>query len=1058
MINFNISCGKLIPHFMRSAACLFCLLLVCTLVYGQNKVSGIITDGSTGTPLPGVTVGIKGSSAGTISDADGHFTLQASPGDSLVFSFIGYLSKTVPVGGRNNINIELQSANQQLNQLVVVGYGTQKKATMTGSIADVKGDVIQKSPAPNITNSLAGRLPGLVAVTRQGTPGADGSTLRIRGVNTLGDNSPLVVVDGIAHRDLSRIDPANIESITVLKDASAAIYGSEAANGVILVTTKRGELSKPVITLNLNQGWNQPTVLPDMADAASYAQMINEIKMYNNEPAKYSEEDIQKYKDGSDPWGHPNTDWFAETIKPWSPQRYANISLSGGTEKIKYFLSGGYTYQDGIFYNSATYYKQADFRSNIDAKISNSIHLSFGVLGRQENRHFPGAHHSRGDGALNVWWALNRQYPYLPAYWPNGLPGPDVEYGSNPVVTVTDATGYTRDITYVLQGNVKLDIDIPWVKGLSLTGGVSYDKDIFNHKQFEKPWYLYTWDGQTRDANGTPVLVKGKRGVTDPQLWQSMADASRSTFKGLANYQYNFNNKHDIKVMLGIESNQGNAMNFSAFRRYFVSTAIDQMFAGGDLLKNNGGSAGDGGLIPGADGIPGHFARLSYFGRLNYAYKNKYLAEFLFRYDGSYVFPKDSRFGFFPGISLGWRISQENFWTNAVPFVNELKVRGSWGQTGNDRIAAYQYAATYGFGGTYILNGNVPVKSTHLLRTPNPDITWEVANQSNIGLDGQMFDGKVTFSGDYFYNVRSNILWWKNASVPATTGLSLPQQNFAKVANRGFEAQLGYRNNMGDFNYSVSANIAFAKNKILDWDEPEGVPEYQQSTGHPMNSHLYYQAIGIFNDEAEVKSYPHWDGARPGDIIFKDVNEDGKINGLDRVRDYQTDIPTWTGGAAITLGYKNFDASIFIQGAAGAERAYFEFSGEAGNFRMDNVTGRWTPENKDATKPRAWNRAKEYWMTDGWPNNTYWVRSSDYLRIKNMEIGYSLPKKLTDKIGIENLRVYVNGLNLVTFTAMKDFDPESPNGYTTSSPTTIWVNSEVYPLNKTINFGLSLSF
>lgn len=1031
--------------FIRIGICTLLFVIPSFYCFGQKKITGKVTDSNTGSGLPSVTIGIKGQSQGTVSGADGQFAIQAKTSDSLVFSFVGYVTKTIAVGERNIINVSLDNSNQQLSQLVVVGYGTQKKATMTGSIADIQGSAIQKSPAPNISNSLAGRLPGLVAVTRQGTPGDDGSLLRIRGVNTLGDNSPLVVVDGVSNRDLNRINPANIESITVLKDASAAIYGSEAANGVILITTKRGKSGKPLITLDFNQGWNQPTVLPKMADAASYAQMINEIKMYSNQPAKYTEEDIQKYKDGSDPWGHPNTDWFKETIKPWSPQRYANISLSGGTDRVKYFLSGGHTYQDGIFYKSATFYKQADFRSNIDAKITNSIHLSVDLVGRQEGRHYPGAYKSRGDGALNIWWGLNRQYPYLPAYWPNGLPGPDVEYGSNPVVTVTDATGYTRDITYVMQGNAKLDINIPQIKGLSLSGIVSYDKNITNHKQFEKPWFLYTWDGQSKDANGTPALVKGMRGVTDPQLWQSMNDGHQSTLRALVNYQHTFDEVHNFKAMLGTERMEGESMGFNAFRRYFVSTAIDQMFAGGDLLKNNGG-----------DGF--QWARLSYFGRLNYDYKSKYLAEFVFRYDGSFVFPEDSRFGFFPGISLGWRISQESFWKNSLPFINELKIRGSWGQTGNDRIAPYQYASTYGFGGTYILNSNVPVKSTHLLRTPNPDITWEVANQSNIGLDGQMLDGKITFSGDYFYNVRSNILWWKNATVPATTGLSLPQQNFAKVANKGFEAQLGYNNKFGDFAFSIAANIAYAKNKILFWDEPEGIPDYQRTTGHPMNSHLYYQAIGIFRDQAAVDKYPHWDGARPGDIIFKDVNNDGKINGLDQVRDYKTDVPTWTGGASLNLQYKDFDASILVQGAAGAERAYFEFSGEAGNYRMDNVVGRWTPDNPDAKKPRTWNRTTEYWMTDGWPNNTYWVRSSDYLRIKNMEIGYTLPVKLTSKLGLDNLRVYMNALNLVTFTSMIDFDPESPNGYTTSSPTTIWVNSEVYPLNKTINFGLSVSF
>ena len=1029
----------------KKRALIFAFLLCCSLFsFAQQMitVTGNVS-AENNVPLPGVSVNVKGSSTGTITDAAGKFSIRVNEGTTLVFSFVGYEENQVVVNSEKSAaHIQMVAGSSTLNDVVVVGYGTQKKTTLTGAVVAVNGDELQKSAAPNVSNSLVGRLPGLVVVTRTGEPGNDASLLRIRGVNTLGDNSPLVVVDGIPNRDLNRIDPATIESITVLKDASAAIYGSQAANGVILVTTKRGRSGKPQIQINLTQGWNQPTVLPKMADAANYAQMINEIKLNLGQPAKYTPEDIQKYKDGSDPWGHPNTDWFKATIKPWSLQQYASVTLSGGNDRIKYFVSGGTNYEDGIFYNSATFYKQGNFQSNLDAKISDNIHLSADLSGREQDNHYPGANGAgSGGGALNTWWALNRQYPYLPAYWPNGLPGPDVEYGQNPVVTTTDATGYQLDKTYILQSNLKLDINIPWVKGLSVSGNVSFDKNILNHKQFEKPWYVYTWDGLTYDANQVPVLVKGMRGVTDARLWQGMLDGSSTTVKGLINYQHSIGERHNIKVLLGAERTSGDSSMFNAYRRYFTSTAIDQMFAGGNLLKDNSGAAT-------------HSSRLSYFGRFNYDYEGKYLAEFVFREDGSFIFPEGSQYGFFPGVSLGWRVSQENFWKNNIPVVNELKIRGSWGRTGNDRIAPYQYAANYSYNGTYTFNQNTVVNTTNQIRTPNPNITWEVADQTNIGFDAQMFDGKVSLSADFFYNKRSNILWWKNASVPSSTGLSLPQQNFAKTANQGFEFVVGYNNHIGDFTYGISFNGSYAKNKILFWDETPGIPAYQQSTGHPMNSMLYYHAIGIFRDQAAVDKYPHWDGAQPGDVVFEDVNGDGAINGLDQVRDYKTDIPTFTAGASLNLGYKNFDLSLLVQGAAGAERAYTEFSGEAGNFRMENVTGRWTPDNMDAKKPRAWNRSAQYWMTDGWPNNTYWVRSSDYIRLKNLQIGYSLPAKMMKKIGIDGLRIYASGLNLLTLTSFKDFDPEAPN----SDPNSIWVNSEVYPLNKNLSFGLTVTF
>ena len=388
-----------------------------------------------------------------------------------------------------------------------------------------------------------------------------------------------------------------------------------------------------------------------------------------------------------------------------------------------------------------------------------------------------------------------------------------------------------------------------------------------------------------------------------------------------------------------------------------------------------------------------------------------------------------------------------------MKFVNDLKIRGSWGKTGNDRIEPYQFYTTYGYDNTYVFNQDVAEKTLRALRIPNPNITWEVANQSNIGFDAQLFNSAFTITADYFYNLRTNILWWRNASVPSSTGLSLPRENLGEVINQGFELQLGYNNKIGDFSYQVSANGALAQNKIKFWDETPGAPVYQQATGNPMNARLYYKAIGVFKDQAEVDAYPHKEGARPGDIRFEDVNGDGEINGLDQVRSRKTSIPTFTGGFNLDLKYKEFYASVFFQGAAGAERSYRTFSGEAGNFLYNDIKDRWTVDNPSSTHPRTWNRSLEYWMTDGEPNNTYWVRSSDYIRLKNIEIGYNVPSKFSKKIGLEHLRIFASGQNLLTFTGLKDFDPESPD----AAPGSIWVNSQVYPLNKTLSFGLSVT-
>lgn len=1043
----NKQFDSLLP--IKASFLLLFLLGISQISFAQQKivVSGnVVSDSSQ--PVSNVSIRIKGGTAGGTTDENGSFKISVAKGAVLLFSSIGYEVKQVTAMKDGEVlTVMLTPSNARLNDIVVVGYGTRKKETLTGSIASVKGSDLVKSPAGNFSNSLAGRLPGLVAITRTGEPGNDGSTLRIRGANTLGDNSPLVVVDGIAGRSLERLDPATIESVTILKDASAAIYGSQAANGVILVTTKRGASGKPTIQFSLNQGWNTPTVLPKMADAPLYAQLQNEISAayHPGDPLPYSAEDIQKYKDGSDPWGHPNTDWFKETIRKNSPQRYGNLTLSGGAEAIKYFISLGSNFTDGIFRDGATNYSQTNFQSNIDAKVTNNIHLSFDVVGRQENRNYSGggANGGSADQAQNVFWALNRSFPTWPARWPNGLPGPDIEYGANPVVLVTDATGYTKSRSYIFQSNVRLVVTIPWIKGLSLTGNAAMDRTIVSTKQFRKPWFLYTWDKTSLDANGTPLLVASKKGNTDPRLQQWMDNNSNVTLNALLNYDRVFD-KHDIKVLFAAERIAGDNMNFWAFRRNYTSDILDELDLGSNELKDNGGSSGVA-------------RRLDYFGRLSYAYDAKYLAEFVWRYDGSYIFdPAGRQFGFFPGISLGYRISNEKFWKDNIAFINEMKIRGSWGKTGNDRIGPYQYLTTYGYNGGYVFNENVPQQALKALRIPNAGVTWEIANQSNIGADVELLNNKLAVSADYFYNLRTNILAYRNASVPGSAGLSLPQENIGEVVNKGFELQASYRGNAGDFKYQVSANGAWAKNHIRFWDETPGVPDYQKSTGNQMNARLYYQAIGVFADQAAIDKYPHWTGARPGDIIFKDVNNDGQIDGQDQVRSNKTTIPTFTGGLSIDLQYRNFYANVLFQGAAGAERSYRTFSGGpgVGNFMYNLVKDRWTPEHPSAVNPRVWERGGAYWMTDGEPNNTYFVRSSDYLRLKNFEVGYNLSSGIAQKIGIQSLRLYVSALNFLTFTKMKDFDPESPD----DAPGSIWVNSEVYPLNKTTNVGLTATF
>ncbi|GAA4407585.1 TonB-dependent receptor [Nibrella viscosa] len=1067
-----ISCTRQVPfspgshspaeNWLRQkhAYVLFFLLQILSVsVFAQTKVAGKVSD-EQGQGLPGVSVVVKGTTSGSVTDMDGKYTLNVPSGNAtLVFSFIGYVSQEVAVNNRSTINISLATDVKSLQEVVVVGYGVQKKETVTGSVVSVKGEELVRSPALNLTNSIAGRLPGVVAVNRSGEPGNDGSGIRIRGSNTLGNNDALIVIDGIPARDggIGRINPADIESISVLKDASAAIYGARAANGVILITTKRGKTGKPELSYQMNQGWSQPTVIPKLADARQYSEMLNDLDIYQlpvsewaaaNQAYKtngtytrpngqvrrapYSPTDLQKFSDGSDPWLYPNTDWYRATLKPWSPQSRHNLQLTGGTENLRYMASLGYQNQDGYYINSATGYKQYDLRVNLDAKVNKYVNVQLGMLGREENRNYP----TRSAGA--IFRMQMRGKPNQPAFWPNGLPGPDIENGENPVVITTDLTGYDRDIQDYIQTNGQVDIKIPGIEGLKFTGTAAVDKRISNRKIWQTPWTLYQL-GSGTDANGNPNLVASRRGPAEPSLNQSTANQLNILLGGVGTYERTFG-EHGVTILAGVNRETIRGENFSAFRRYFISSAIDQMFAGGDLEKNNNGGAFE-------------RARLNYFGRVAYNYKEKYLAEFLWRYDGSYIFPEATRYGFFPGVMLGWVASEESFVKNALPAVNFLKLRGSYGQMGNDQIffggvlQEYQYLSTYGFR-SYIIN-NVETKTLFETRVPNNSITWEVANNANLGLEGQMFNGKIFFEFDVFSNKRTNILWRKDASVPQSTGLSLPAQNIGEVANRGWEFNVGYRNQAGNFKYNVSVNGGYAKNKILFWDEAPGAPEWQRSTGKPMNTFLVYQYDGVFKDQADIDANTlDYRGVvnviRPGDMKYKDINGDGKITPDDRIRMDNNDIPLFQGGINGNASYKGFDLTLLIQGAAGA-RQYVSAgeSGNIGNFLLDIYQNRWTIDNPSSVHPRIANRSDQYYSG----GNTYWFRKSDYIRLKNVELGYTLPNTLTNRIGVSNLRVYINGFNLFTVDKLKVYDPETNNS-----------TGQYYPQSRIINTGLTLSF
>ena len=1027
----------------------------------QITVTGTVTAVSDGLPLPGVSIiDVNNPTVGVVTDFDGNYTITLEDGNTeLRFTYVGFKSIVVGVNDQTVIDVALEDDVASLDEVVVVGYGTQKRATITGSVASVEGEELVKSPAVNLTNTLSGRVSGLFVQQSSAEPGYDNAAIRIRGTNTYNNTGALVVVDGIPDRDggLSRINPADIETISVLKDASAAIYGARAANGVILITTKRGRSGKPRITYSGNQGWAEPTQVPELANAPQYAELRNELEVYNlpvsewqaatdafnssgtyTRPdgsirnAIYSPEDIALFSNGEDPWGHPNTDWFDETFKNGASQSKHTLQLTGGGDNFSYFTSLGYLNQDAYYKNSATGYKQYDLRMNLDAQINENIKVTLGVLGREEFRFFPTL------GAPDIFRMLTRGRPTEPAYWPNGLPGPDIENGQNPVVITTNATGYDKDKRDFFQSNATLDIKIPWVQGLSVKGTAALDKSFYNRKVWRTPWYLYTWDGNSLGEDGLPLLVRGQRGPAEPNLTQYTSNTLKILLGTNVTYERSFGD-HNFLLLAGINRETTDYEGFNAYRRYFISPVIDDLFAGGDQQKDN-------------DGSSNKAARLNYFGRLSYNYQEKYLFEFLWRYDGSYLFPENTRYGFFPGFTAGWVLSKEKFFGDVDnnSLINFLKIRGSWGQLGNDKFddsdfPANQYLATYGFG-SYVIN-NSEVTTLSESKVPNPDITWEVATNIDVGLDARLLQNRMNVEFDVFFNKRTDILTTPSASLPAFSGITPPRQNFGEVENKGFDFMVGYNDNIGEFNYSVSVNGGYAKNKIIFNDEAEGAPSWQRATGRPIGSNLVYGYDGVFATQADIDAETLDYSAlvntlRPGDMKIQDYDGDGAITPDDRFRTGKNANPTFQGGVSLSANYRNFDISILFQGATGGEVFLnFDEAGTIGNYPSYIYENRWTVNNPSNTDPRITNRADQYYSN----GNTYWRQNTNYMRLKNFELGYNLPEKLVQKLGLTNFRCYVNGTNLFTITNSL-FDPEG-----------ISERGRDYPNSKIISLGFSLA-
>lgn len=1002
-------------------ACLSCILLIFlafsvpSLLFAQNGriVTGTVYD-SENNLLSGVNVIVKGSSRGVITDANGKFSIRAQSNDILAFSYSGHKMQEISVQDKLIIDVKLINSGVDLNPVVVVGYGAKRKVSLTGAVVSVSGKDLVKSPVVNLSNALAGQLPGLISMNRQGQPGKDGAQILIRGLSTTGNTNPLVLVDNVEYPDWQGLNANDIESISVLKDASAAIYGARAANGVILITTKRGTIGKPVISYSFNQGFTQPTRIPKMASSAQWAEYYNDYLTQLGQPKRYTDAEIQKFADGSDPINYPNVDWYREVVKKTTTQSQHNLNIRGGNENAKYSVSGSYSHQTGMFKGGSMDYKVYTLRANTDFKINNYLKVGFEINALNNNNDNPAY-----DGPFL--YQLIPAWPYLPVFWQNGLPSPGF-VGANPRVLATDSTGNFNTNAFRYQGRGNIDITIPGVKGLGIDGFAVVNYGTTTQKNWTKPYFVYNYNAATNVY--TPQA--GFLSPAAPTLTQIYGGSKSYLLNARIKYATKFGN-HNINAFVAGEQQEGSTSSFQAGRVNFPTAAIDELFAGSATNLTNSGSSSE-------------TARQNIFGRASYDFKDKYFVDFNFRYDGSPNFPPGKRFGFFPGVSAAWRISQEKFVTDNLNFIDELKLRGSYGEIGNDQVPGFQYLSLYSFSSGYNF-GQTPTNSSGLVRgvSPNPSITWEVAKLTDIGMEGTLWNGLIGFEFDLFKQKRTNILASRGLAIPAFAAISLPNENFGVVENKGFELQLSTRKSIGNFSYKVAANVAYARNKVIDIAESANVPEWQKQTGHILGAQRVYNAIGIFYDSAKFNSYPKMPGAKLGDLQYEDVNNDGIINASDQVLLDKSNIPEVTFGSQVSVSYKNFSLWANIAGQTRAWTFFYIQGRVNSNSLEDVIVNRWRPGSTSSKYPRL--------LTTGQQVSTFWLKDATYIRLKTLELGYDLPRKWLQRLKINSLRLYANGNNLITIDKLKWFDPEGISN-----------QGDFYPQTKVYNLGFNISF
>ncbi len=1006
--------------------------IVNTREFFQRTISGTITDES-GVGLPGTSVIEKGTTNGTQTDFDGNYSINVAEGATLIISYLGFLTQEVVVGSSSTINITLEEDAAALEEVVVIGYGTQTRAEVTNAISQLEGVVLKQTPAISTSNALQGQIPGLFVVQGSSVPGFDDSELRVRGSSSFANNVPvLIVIDGVPNRDpdgLNRIDPGDIESLSVLKDASAAIYGAQAAGGVILVTTKRGKEGEAKFQYSTDQGFSRPIGKLGTANAVRYMTINNTADELDGRAPSFPQELIDDFQNGT----RQSTDWWDDVIGGRTLQQSRHsLNVSGGSEKIKYFTSVGHARQGALVVNDdKTKLRQYNLRSNVDMEVSNNLSLQFDVHARRKFTQAP-----QGDRG-GVGGQLATTQPLLPVFINGDRNLPAQGFSEfNPAARVT-SPGYDRFNNDVFNAGINWDLKLPWLlDGLSAKGFVAYDHVYNTRKTFNFTWVWYELDG-----NGA-VVERPSRTIEPPGITENFNQASQTTVNFRLEYEKKFGQDHDVKAFVAYEQNEAANNFFTAGRLNFGSAAIDQLFAGSvdqnDWITN--GSAGE-------------TSRQNYFGRVSYSAYSKYLFQFNFRYDGSSIFPKDNRFGFFPGASAGWRLSEESF----IPEVfSDLKLRASWGILGNDRVNPFQFLQAFSFpqplsdnaGGVVI--GGADAQTLVPGVAPNPNITWEKTESLDIGLEGSLFDGKLGFAFDYFRQNTTDILAARNSSIPNVFGLIPPSENIGEFANEGVDAQMSYNfNNRNGFTFSITGNLTFARNRVEFFDEvpPAVGSEFQRLEGRPLQSPLVFKHIGIYRTQADLDNNINYPGAGLGNEIFADLNGDGVINNDDRYRFDAKPFPELQYGINFVAGYKDFDFSMLLVGQGRVKKTVNnEFNNGGNGNNLDYFVDRtYSLGNTEAEFPRIFRT-----NLDAGTNSDFWFRNADFLRIGQISLGWSIPKKVLTKLNsVDSFRLYLSGTNILTiFDALSEFERGDP----------AFANNFAFPQLSTFNIGLNVGF